>query len=463
MKLLIDKATIVTMDRDRRIIKNGAVAIYGDRIMHVGKSEAIITKFSPDRIINAEGKIALPGLIDAHAHVVSSLNRGLADDVDSFTRLHQRIYPFEAEMNEEDAYLGTLLGCLEMVRSGTTCFADPGISVGEGAAMAVQEAGIRGVLARRYVDVADPHNPPPQSLMATVQEAVTRHSEFFHRFNGAAAGRVRVWIGMGDPQSSSEAMLLALKNLADKHRTGMEIHAAVVRREEKPGSSEKRLSDIEYLDHLGVLGPNVLLAHANWISDTEVELIKKHGTKVCHCPGAGMHGGYGAISRGKLPELVRAGVTVCLGTDAAANNNSLDMFHAVYQAATCHKDARLDPALISPEEALEMATVSGARALMWDKDIGSIESGKKADLILVNAARADLLPLHDFSIVPNLVYSGDGANVDTVIVDGRVIMEKGEIRTVDEKQIVAKAQEAGVKILERMGLGQKLKPRWPVV
>jgi 5-methylthioadenosine/S-adenosylhomocysteine deaminase len=226
---------------------------------------------------------------------------------------------------------------------------------------------------------------------------------------------------------------------------------------------QKGLTDVEYLDRLGILGPNMLIIHAAWLSDAEVELIKKHDVKVCHCPGASLHGAYGACSHGKFPELIEAGATVCLGTDLTSNNNSLDMFRTMYQVATCHKEARLDATLISPEQAVEMATVQGARALMWEDEIGSLEAGKKADIILVNTMKPNWLPVHDFSLVPNLVYSGDGADVDTVIIDGRVIMEGGKVQTMDEKEVLTKAQEAGARIFDKSGLARRLRPRWPVL
>lgn len=464
MKLLIDKTTVITLDKERRIIKDGAVAVDGDRIVQVGKSDEVRQRFQAERVINASGKITLPGLIDAHSHVVLTLSRGFADDVDFFTWLYDRSYPFQAAMSEEDAYLSALLGCLEMLKTGTTCFAEPGIFLAEGAVRAVEESGLRAVVAKRYMDtIVDANHPQPQRLMAGREEAVERHREFFQRFHGAAGGRIRVWIGMGDPRGNSAELLVALKELADSLATGAEIHVATAVQGVKYVQSQKGLTDVEYLNRLGILGPNMLLIHAAWLTDAEVELIKKHDVKVCHCPGASLHGAYGACSHGKFPELIRGGATVCLGTDLTSNNNSLDMFRAMYQAATCHKEARLDATVISPEQALEMATINGARALMWEDEIGSLEVGKKADLILVDVMRPNWLPLHDFSLVPNMVYSGDGADVDTVIVDGRVIMEGGEVQTLDEKEVLARAQEAGVRIFEKSGLAQRLRSRWPVI
>lgn len=463
MKLLIDRTTVITLDKHRRIIKDGAVAIDGNRIVDVGKSDVVRSRFRAERVIDASGKVTLPGLVDAHVHVVLALSRGIGDDVEVFTWLHDRAYPFQTAMTDEEAHISSLLGCIEMVKSGTTCFAEPGSFLAEGAARAVEDIGLRAVVAKRYVDTVVGSKPSlPQESVASREEAVEKHRAFFERLNGSAGGRIRVWIGMGNGRETSPSLLKALKNLADSCRTGADIHVAATPQGVERLRDREGVTEVEHLDRLGILGPNVLMIHCNWITDGEVELAKKHDAKVCHCPGASLHKGFGACSHGKVPELVKAGVTMGLGTDVASHNNSLDMFRAMYQVATCHKEARLDPTLISPEQALEMATIGGARALLWDDEIGSLDAGKKADLILVNIMKPNLLPYNDFSLVPNLVYSGDGADVDTVIVDGRIIVEKGTVQTVDEKEVLATAQKAGVRVLQKSGLSGKLRPRWPV-
>ncbi|MDP2744753.1 MAG: amidohydrolase family protein, partial [Dehalococcoidia bacterium] len=286
MKLLVDRATVITLDSQRRIIKDGAIAIDGNRIVRVGKSAEVRKGFRAEKVIDAGGKVVLPGLIDAHCHVVLTLSRGFGDDVDFFTWLYERSYPFQAVMTEEEAYVSTLLGCLEMMKTGTTCFAEPGIFLAEGAVKAVGESGLRAVLAKRYMDtVVDPKNPQPQRLMASKEEAVERHREFFKRFHGAAGGRIRVWIGMGDPRGNSAGLLKALKELADGYGTGAEIHVAAAVQGVEFVRGRQGLTDVEYLNSLGLLGPNMLLIHSSWLSDAEVELVKKHNVKVCHCPG----------------------------------------------------------------------------------------------------------------------------------------------------------------------------------
>ncbi len=462
MSILVDRGTVVTVDKDRRIIRDGAIAIEEDKIVAVGKSEEVKRTFQAERIIDAQDKLIIPGLIDAHLHFVKTISRGIADDIDFFSWLYDRTFPFEAAMSEEDAYLGALLGCIEMIKTGTTCFAELGGYRMESGARAIEEAGVRGIIAWRCVDtIVDEKRPMPGVTISTAEDAVRRNEELFDRFDRAAGGRIRVWFGIADPRAASDDLIVKVHKKAKELNTGIEIHVAAAEEAVRWLVEHKGKPDIEYLESLGVLGPEMLIVHAGWITPEAVKIISRHDVKVCHCPGASMHGAYGSCSRGKFPELIEQGVTVCLGVDTAAENNSLDMFRAMYQAATCHKEARLDNSLISPEQALEMATINGARALMWEDEIGSIEVGKKADLVLIDIKKPNWLPIYDFSTIPNLVYSGDGADVDTVIIDGKIVMEGREIKTLDERKILTRVQEAGARILARSGLDRKLKPRWP--
>ncbi len=463
MKLLINKGTLVTVDRERRIIKDGAVAIDGDRIIAVGKSDEVQQEFRAERTINARDKLVLPGLVDAHMHLVQTLSRGVADDVDLYSWLYDRVFPFESSLSEEEAYLSALLGCMEMVRTGTTCFADPGGNQIESAPRAIEQAGLRGIIAWRGVDTTvDEKRPIATPVKASTEEVVTRNEALFKRFNGTAQGRIRVWFGLADCRAASERLIVRTAEKARELGTMVEIHIAGTEECVRHVIEHQGTTEIKYLQRLGVLGPDMLIIHAGWITAEEVPIIKEYDIKVCHCPGASMHGAYGSCSQGKFPELLEAGVTVALGVDSATANNSLDMFRAMYQAATCHKEARLHPSLVSPEQSLEMATINGARALRWEDEIGSLEVGKKADLILVDVSGPHWLPRQDFSLIPNLVYSGSGADVNTVIIDGAIVMEGREMKTVDEERVLAEVQKAGRQVLKRTGLEDKLRPRWPV-
>jgi cytosine/adenosine deaminase-related metal-dependent hydrolase len=218
---------------------------------------------------------------------------------------------------------------------------------------------------------------------------------------------------------------------------------------------------VEYLEHLGILGPNWILGHLGWIDESEIPILTRLHVKVCHCPGSSMHNARGAISHGKFPEMAAQGVSLCLGADAAACNNSLSMFRSMYLACLAHNERHLRFGLFPPERVLEMATLGGARALLWEDAIGSLEAGKRADLIAVDLHRASLSPLHDFSVVPNLVYSGSGSDVTFAMVDGRVLMRERRITFLDEAALVRRAQQCGERLLGRVPY--RLEPRWPFI
>jgi 5-methylthioadenosine/S-adenosylhomocysteine deaminase len=237
------------------------------------------------------------------------------------------------------------------------------------------------------------------------------------------------------------------------------MHAAVNKDQVEWVKKRTGHTVIEHMKSLGVLGDHWYLIHMAAITNDELNMLKDNDCRVIHVPGATLHGAYGSATIGKFPELIDMGVTVALGCDSSAANNSLDMFRAMYQAATVHKEARIIPDLIAPEQALEMATIGGARAAHWDNEIGSLEKGKKADVIIVETKRSNWVPLHEFSLVPTLVYSGEGADVETSIIDGRVVMEKRKIKTVNVKTILRRAQRATEKLVKK--LPYKLEPKWP--
>jgi 5-methylthioadenosine/S-adenosylhomocysteine deaminase len=286
--------------------------------------------------------------------------------------------------------------------------------------------------------------------------------EVVHRWYGQADGRIRSAYSLRTAVNVSETLFREAKKLADRDGTFIEMHLCTHEARVEATRRRHGTTVVDFLDRIGVLGSNWLFIHAPYISDTEVRLLKNADAKVSHPIGASLHGTYGSASRGKFPELLALGVTVGLGCDSTAANNSLDMFRAINLVATVHKEVRMIPDLIRPEKALEMATIDAARALGWDDQIGSLEVGKLADIIVVNASGTNWIPMHDFSIVPNLVYSGEGRDVETVIIDGTVVMENREIRTVDVSTVLARAQSAAEAIVARLPYRSELRPTWRV-
>ena len=262
-----------------------------------------------------------------------------------------------------------------------------------------------------------------------------------------------------EPNITKE-LYLQIHKLAARDKVLVQMHAAVNRAQVDWVKTHTGKTTIEYMDSIGILGPNWVLTHMAILSEKELRMLKEKDVKVCHNPGASMHGAYGACIVGKFPEMIAMGITVVLGTDSSSANNSLDMFRAMYEVATAHKEIRLVPDLIPPEKALEMATIDGARALMWNDEIGSLEKGKKADVIVIDSHRPNWIPMHDFSIVPNLVYSGSGDDVETVIIDGQIVMENRQFKTINPNDVLEEAQKCTEKIVSK--LAYKIKPRWKI-
>lgn len=458
--IILSGGTVITMDRRRRILMDGAVAVGGARILEVGKDADVRRRFEGARIIDARGRLILPGLIDGHNHPVHFLSRGISDDQPTHTRWATRVYPFELAATEEDTYVGALGNFAAMLKTGTTCFSDPGGYHVDAVARAAVDSGIRGILARSTQDISSKGVPVPEGAQETTDGALAASRELYDRWNGAAEGRVRVWFALRSVYNASDALCRGVKRLADRHGAGIHCHLCVTERENELSIAQWGARSLERFRNLGLLGPNLYLVHMGAVNDQEVEWLAEHGVKVAHCPSASMLGGFGCIAHGRFPQMIHAGVVVSLGTDAGAVSRFLDMVRVMYLAATAHKDAEADPTVIGCYKALEMATIDGARALGWDDEIGSLEPGKRADVILMDTDGVDWVPNPHANPVANLVYSADGSSVRTVIVDGRVVMEDRKLRTVDEPRLWRDCDAAASATLRRAGI--ELRPAWPV-
>lgn len=459
-RILIEGGTAVTLDKERRIIKNGAVLVEGSEISYVGKVSGLTKHAGGGRVINAEGKLVLPGLINTHTHLeYSGVDRGIADDLPLTVFLSERLRPSEAVTRPEEIYISTMLCCLEMIKTGTTCVCDTGGFYPESVAKAVEDAGMRATVAYGSMDIAPPERPLAGDQQATTEENLKRSENLIKKWHGVAGDRIRARCSIRVLPNVSEELILGLNAVAQKYDVGVNAHLSDTEEVVEAAKRMRGCREIEYLDRLGVLGPRWMGVHMVWLSDNDVEIVRKRDMKVSHCPGGALHLGFGCTQVGKFVELVKKGVTVSLSQDSTTANNSLDMFRSMY-LLSIHKDARMDPTVFPPEKALEMATIDGAKSLLWEDKIGSLEPGKKADIIIVDTRRSNWVPMHDFSIVPNLVYSGDGADVETVIVDGNVVMENRQVKTMDEDSILQKAQKTSEAIQERSGV--RILPRWKV-
>jgi 5-methylthioadenosine/S-adenosylhomocysteine deaminase len=387
-----------------------------------------IDEGNADKIIDAEGKILLPGLINTHTHLSMTLFRGLADDLSLDSWLNDHIWPMEANLNGDYCYIGALLGAVELIKSGTTTFSDMYFYM-EDVARAVDDAGIRAVLSYGMIDFGDAEKRENE-----IKENLT----LFNACNGMADGRIKVFFGPHSPYTASEELLIKVRELADEYKMGIHIHVSETEKEINDSLQEKGLRPFEYLEKIGFLGPDVVAAHCVWLSDAEIEIIKKHDVKVSHNPCSNMK-----LASGVSPvsKLIESGVCVSIGTDGASSNNNLDLIEELKTASLLQKVSTLDPKVLNSDESIEMATIKGAEALGLSDEIGSIEVGKKADIILIDTNTANMTP-DSSSLSSNVVYSANGSNVDTTICNGKILMENKKLTTLDEDEIYAKARQA---------------------
>jgi 5-methylthioadenosine/S-adenosylhomocysteine deaminase len=455
--LKIDHARyVVTVDPQRRIIQDGSVLIEDGRIRQVGKA-AELTAAQADRVIDARHLLVTPGFVNGHMHIsYAHAVRGIfLDDIGSPL---DKVFTLQMAMTEEEEHATSLLGIVELLKNGTVCFVDPGSTKYPDACLqAYEDAGIRVIMGDGVTD-REASIPLPRYETA---QAVSRTAAFLKTWHGRLNGRLRAWAMPFSLETCTPDLLRSLKRLADDHGTSLTLHhgsGAKARQEclSRLGSP----SPTQYLESIGVLGRNVVLAHALGLDAAEIDCMARTGATAAMCPVTAAKGGRGVGEHGRLPELLAKGVKVALGCDSPNNSNHLDIVRALNMAAIQYKDARQDMKQIPAETALELATLTGAQALGVGDEIGSVEPGKKADLVLFDTQRPEWQAM--FNPVNNLVYNADGRSVHTVIVDGRVVVDAYRQTFVDEPKLYGKVQEIGEKLLARTGVNLP-RSRWPIV
>ncbi len=446
---------IITMDPERRIIADGSLVVQGQRILQVGKA-AELAQVKADRVIDATDMVITPGFCNGHMHIsYAHATRGIFPD-DLGSAYLPNVFKLQAIMTESEEYNTSLLAITELLKYGTTTFMDPGSTKYLDRCLdAYRQAGCRIIVGTHVTDKPNPLNLPVSSTADAAKTVETTIKEF----DGQLDGRVRAWAMPFAPNMCTDELLLECKRLADHFGTGMTLHYNNGANYIEASIKETGLRPTQHLEKLGVLGNNVTLAHMLGQDESEVEALARTETRAVVVPTAAVKGGAGMTQTGMLPELLQKGVTVGLGTDAGNNSNLLETMRSMYLAAVLYKDSRRDVAMIPAETALELATISGARALGLEEDIGSIEVGKKADLVLFDTKRAEWRTI--FNPVNNLVYNADGRSVHTVLVDGRVVVENHQPLFVDEWELVQKVQQLGENLLARTGVSYP--SRWPMV
>lgn len=446
---------IITMDDDRRIIRDGAVVIEGSRIVQVGRS-AELADVAAERVIDADGMVVAPGLVNGHMHVsYAHATRGIFPDSLGSDYL-PNVFRLQGEMTAEEEYLTSLLGITELLKYGTTTFIDPGSTKFLDAGLrAYEQSGCRIIVGAHVTDQPNPVNLP----VYDTDEAVAIVGRTIRDYDGALDGRVRAWAMPFGPNFATPRLLQESKRLADDSGVSLTLHFNNSRAYVESCLRDHGMRPTQYLESLGVLGENVVMSHCLGLDQSEVDVLARTGTKVVAVPTAAVKSGFGMTSEGLLPEMLDAGITVGIGTDAGNNSNLIETNRAMYLIAVLYKDARRSTTAITAETALELATISGARTLGLGDEIGSIEPGKKADLALYDTRRAEWATL--FNPVNSLVYNADGRSVHTVLVDGRVVVENHTPLFVDEQSLIAEVQAVGESMLARTGLS--FPSPWPII
>jgi 5-methylthioadenosine/S-adenosylhomocysteine deaminase len=401
--ILIKNTTILTQNSQRQIIKNGAILINDEYILDIGLTKKLEKKYVNyvKKIINGQEKVALPGLINAHTHAAMTLLRGLADDMILMDWLTKKIWPRETKFKPGDIFNGTEIACKEMSQSGTTTFNNM-YWYNEKEIHAVNSSGLRDFSGLLLLDAM---NFTPIYI-----------EKLFNQLKKKTNKKIKINIAPHSIYAVSEKNLIWAKKFADQNNLLLHIHLSETEKEVSDCLKIHKCRPVEYLEKIGFLGKNVIAAHGCWLSDAEIKILVKKKVSLAHCPTSNLKLASGIMP---LSKLIKAGANVCLGTDGAASNNSLDMFSEMKIAALIHKWNEKNPVIADAQTVLDMATINGARALHMDNEIGSLSIGKKADIILLDFNQPHLKPCS--SPISHLVYSARGADVDLTIIDGKII------------------------------------------
>ncbi len=423
--LLLTHGRAVTMDPQRRIIADAAIAIEGDTILTIGPTTEIDVRYQARKVIDAHGALILPGLINAHTHMAMSFFRGLAEDRSLDDWLKKFIFPAEARnVTPEFAVWATRLSMLEMLRGGTTTVADM-YYFEDGIAHALKDAGMRGVLGETIIGFPAPDNKTTEAAFAYTEKYLG------HWKNDPL---ITAAVAPHSIYTCSEKLLKDAAALAHAYHAPILTHLSEAPYERDYSRREHGESSVQYLARIGVLGPDLLGAHCVWLDQADIQTLAHFGAGCSYNPSSNMKS---AAGLSPVPEMLAAGVPVGIGSDGAASNNNQDMFEEMDLAAKLQKFGRMDPTALPAPQVVAIATITGARALHMDKQIGSLEAGKKADIIIVDTSAAHATPMYD--VYAQIVYALKNSDVRTTIIGGKVIMEDRRMLALDEAAILAKA------------------------
>lgn len=456
--LIVGASHVVTMNATRDVIVDGAVAVRGRDIVAVGKRQEIEDRYSARQTIGGGRFVLTPGLVNTHIHITGEpITRGFVPDDTPFEEnVFAWLCPLYAAQDEEDERLSAQLAAAELLKSGCTSFLEAGtVQHVDAVVDSLVEIGIRARVGKWIWDIP----PEPAVYRQTTEEAIANLESTLRSHRHVAGGRIQAWSMIVGHTTCTDELWRAAAEAARRHSTGLNFHMSPAAMDPEGFLAQFGQRPVQHLASIGVLGPNAVLVHCVHVDDSEIALLAQHGCSVAHCPTTALKVSYGVTQIGRMPEMKAAGINLTIGTDGNNASNYSDMMRATYLVAGLFKDARRDPTIFPAEVAYEMATLGGARALQAGGEIGSLEPGKRADLVLHDRNRPEWTPL--LNVANQLVWAADGRGVHTVMVDGSVVVDSYRLTTVDEDRLYDKVQERAEALVARTGLPDRSK--WRVV
>ena len=459
--IIYEHATCITVDSQRRILLDGALAVEGERFVAIDKARVLRERFPTAERVDLRGQVVTPGLINAHVHTAQAMIRGCADDMELVDWLGRRVWVLQGNYTEDDGRASAELCILEMLKSGTTTFVESMLAERygfDGVADAVVRSGIRATLAKIVMDVgtyASKDNWMHPGMVEDRDTSVRNTLAMHDKWHGAGNGRVQVWFGPRTPGGVTPELYREISSLARQRGMGITVHLAEVQADRAYLQEHFGRTPAQYAEDVGMVGPNVLLVHTVWLDANDIAILARTGTNVAHNPASNAKLASGIAP---IPEMLAAGVNVTLGTDGGPSNNTYDLVREMRFASYVHKARTLNPLVMPAETVLEMATIQGAKALGLESEIGSLEAGKQADFVAFDLDKPHVTP--HFNPVSALVFAASGADVDTVVIQGKMVVRGGQVLSMDEERVLSEVAERAKAVWQRAGIDSR--PRWPV-
>jgi cytosine/adenosine deaminase-related metal-dependent hydrolase len=452
-------AVIISMDKNRSIWENGAIAIDGTRIVEVGKTEEILEAYPQAEKIDVKNNLILPGLINCHVHTAQAMLRGMADDLDLMPMVMERFWPLQAQYSPKEGELSANLCLLEMLLSGTTTFVEAMLANNyglDGVAKAILNSGMRGVISKIVMETL-PGSLLPSGLAENRKESFAEAKSAYKNWHGYDE-KLQIWLAPRWTGSFNPSLLEEVASVKDEYNMKITMHFAESKEDTDIIRQQTGLEPVSFLKKMEVAGPDMLLIHGTYLSKEDIDVMAETKTRLAHCPLSNMKI---AMGYANVPLMLEKDVVVGLGTDGGPCNNNYDMFLEMRAAAMLHKDRSGDSKIVPAEKALEMATIDAAKALGMEKEIGSLEAGKKADFIIINLDQPHLTP--SLNPVSTVVYAAKGSDVKTVIIDGKEVVKEGKILTIDLEKVLFSVKEISPKLIANIGISKQDLTKWPVI